>query len=129
VSEMVPVVLTALILAFVQVNLRSNYPEYATVLAILFTVIILLRVLGPMRDMIQVFYQLGQGTGVAGRYFDVLLRTMAVAYITAFGSQICKDAGEKSLAIAVEFAGKLIVMIIALPIILGVVEALTNLLP
>ncbi|NLJ24044.1 MAG: stage III sporulation protein AD [Firmicutes bacterium] len=128
-SEMVPVVLTALILAFVQVNLRSNYPEYATVLAILFTVIILLRVLGPMRDMIQVFYQLGQGTGVAGRYFDVLLRTMAVAYITAFGSQICKDAGEKSLAIAVEFAGKLIVMIIALPIILGVVEALTNLLP
>lgn len=128
-SEMVPVVLTALILAFIQVNLRSTYPEYATILAILFTVIILLRVLGPMRDMIQVFYQLGQGTGVAGRYFDVLLRTMAVAYITAFGSQICKDAGEKSLAIAVEFAGKLIVMIIALPIILGVVEALVNLLP
>ena len=128
-SEMVPVVLTALILAFIQVNLRSTYPEYATILAILFTVIILLRVLGPMRDMIQVFYQLGQGTGVAGRYFDVLLRTMAVAYITAFGSQICKDAGEKNLAIAVEFAGKLIVMIIALPIILGVVEALTNLLP
>lgn len=128
-SEMVPVVLTALILAFIQVNLRSNYPEYATVLAILFTVIILLRVLGPMRDMIQVFYQLGQGTGVAGRYFDVLLRTMAVTYITAFGSQICKDAGEKSLAVAVEFAGKLIVMIIAIPIILGVVEALISLLP
>lgn len=128
-SEIVPVVLTALIVAFIQVNLRSHYPEYATVLAVLFTVIILLRVLGPMRDVIHVFYQLGQGVGVAGRYFDVLLRTVAVAYITAFGSQICKDSGERSLAIAVEFAGKLVVMIIALPIILGVVEALVNLLP
>ncbi len=129
VAEIVPVVLTALIVAFIQVNLRSQYPEYATILAILFTVIVLLRVLGPLRDMIHVFYQLGQGGGVSGRYFDVLLRTLAVAYITAFGSQICKDAGEKSLAITVEFAGKLVVMIIALPIILGIVEALVNLLP
>ncbi|NMB12993.1 MAG: stage III sporulation protein AD [Firmicutes bacterium] len=128
-SEIVPVVLTALIVAFIQVNLRSQYPEYATVLAILFTVIVLLRVLGPLRDMIHVFYQLGQGVGIAGRYFDVLLRTLAVAYITVFGSQICKDAGEQSLAITVEFAGKLVMMIIALPIILGIVEALVNLLP
>ena len=128
-SEIIPVVPIALIVAFIQVNLRSQYPEYATIVAILFTAIILLRVLGPMRDMIHVFYEMGQAAGVSGRYFDVLLRTMAVAYITAFGSQICKDAGEKSLAITVEFSGKLVVMIIALPIILGVVEALVNLLP
>ena len=128
-SDIVPVVLTALILAFIQVSLRAHYPEYATVLAILFTVLILLRVLGPVRDMIHVFYQLGQGAGVAGMYFNVLLRTIAVTYVTAFGSQICKDAGEKSLAITVEFAGKVVVMIIALPIILGVIDALINLLP
>jgi stage III sporulation protein AD len=129
VSEIVPVVVAALILSFLQVNLRSSYPEYAAVLAVLFTVIILLRVLNPMRDMIHVFYQLGQGAGVSGGYFDVLLRTLAAAYITAFGSQICKDAGEESLAMVVEFAGKLVMMIIALPIVVGVVETLVNLLP
>jgi len=129
VSEIVPVVLAALILSFIQVNLRSSYPEYAAVLAILFTVVIVLRVLNPLRDMIGVFYQLGRGAGVSGGYFDVLLRTLAAAYITAFGSQICKDAGEDSLAMVVEFAGKLVIMIIALPIVVGVVDVLVNLLP
>jgi stage III sporulation protein AD len=129
VSQLVPVVLTALVVAFIQVNLRSSYPEYAIGLAVLFTVVILLRVLGPLRDIIHVFYQLGQETGISGHYFDVLLRTMAVAYMAAFGSQICRDANEKSLAIAVELTGKLVVMIIALPIILGVVEALARILP
>lgn len=128
-SHLVPVILTALIVAFIQVNLRSSYPEYAIGLALLFTVVILLRVLGPLRDIIYVLYQLGQDTGIGSQYFDILLRTMAVAYITAFGSQICKDANEKSLAIAVELTGKIAVMVIALPIVLGVVAALARILP
>ncbi|NMB23994.1 MAG: stage III sporulation protein AD [Firmicutes bacterium] len=128
-SHLVSVILTALVVAFIQVNLRASYPEYAIGLALLFTVVILLRVLAPLRDIIHVFYQLGQDTAIGGQYFDVLLRTMAVAYITAFGSQICKDANEKSLAIAVELTGKIVVMVIALPIILGVVEALARILP
>ena len=37
-------------------------------------------------------------------YFDILLRTLAAAYITAFASQICKDAGEEGLAMGVELA-------------------------
>ncbi len=128
-SEIVPVVVAALVLSFIQINLRSAYPEYAALLAILFVVIILLRLLSPMRDMIRLFYQLGQGAGVSGGYFDVLLRTVAAAYITAFGSQICKDAGEESLAMVIEAAGKLVMIVIALPIIVGVVDALVNLLP
>ena len=35
----------------------------------------------------------------------------------------------ESLAMVVEFAGKLVMMIIALPIVVGVVETLVNLLP
>jgi len=129
VSEIVPVVMAALVLSFIQVNLRSSYPEFAAVLAALFTVIVLLRVLSPMREVIAVFHQLGRGAGVSVSYFDILLRTLAAAYITAFASQICKDAGEEGLAMGVELAGKLVVMIIALPIIVGVVESLVNLLP
>jgi hypothetical protein len=47
VSEIVPVVVAALVLSFIQINLRSAYPEYAALLAILFVVIILLRLLSP----------------------------------------------------------------------------------
>jgi len=129
VGQLIPIIVAALIVALIQVSLRSSYPEYATVLTVLFTTVVLLRVLGPLKDIIQLFTQLGQEAGITGRYFDVLLRTMAAAYITAFGSQICKDADEKSLAIAVELVGKLVVIILALPIIVGIVEALTTMLP
>ena len=62
-GQLIPIIVAALIVALIQVSLRSSYPEYATVLAVLFTTVVLLRVLGPLKDIIQLFTQLGQEAG------------------------------------------------------------------
>lgn len=125
----VPVVIAALVLVLFQVHLRSRYPEYANMLAVVFVVVVLLQALGPLRDIFGVFNQLGREAGLSGTYFNILLRTIALAYITAFGSQLCRDAEENSIAVTVEFVGKIIIIIVALPIIVGIVEVLVSLLP
>lgn len=58
-------------------------------------------------------------------YFPIILKVLAIAYITEFTSQLCKDAGESSIASKVELGGKIIIFCVAIPVftsILNLVE-------
>ena len=52
-----------------------------------------------------------------------------MAYITEFGSQICKDMGENSIASKIELGGKVIIMILGLPILTALTETILEILP
>jgi stage III sporulation protein AD len=48
--------------------------------------------------------------------------------VTDFGSQVLQDAGEKSVAGKVEMAGKIVIMLLAVPIMLAIMETVLKLL-
>ena len=57
----------------------------------------------------------------------VLLKALAVCYITQLASDCCRDSGESAVAGKIEFAGKIAVLLIAVPLfesILGIVKDL-----
>jgi stage III sporulation protein AD len=58
-----------------------------------------------------------------------VLKIMGIAYIAEFGAQVCRDAGEGSTATKIEFAAKILVMVLALPIIVAILESVLRLLP
>ena len=62
-------------------------------------------------------------------YMGTILKIVGVAYIADFGSQICRDAGEGALASKIEFAAKIIVLVMAVPIIVAVLQSLLKLVP
>jgi len=53
---------------------------------------------------------------------------MGVAYLAGFGAQICRDAGESSLGIKLELAGKIIILFLAVPIMVAIMEMILRLL-
>ena len=67
-------------------------------------------------------------SGVNGECITVIVKTLAVAYATSFGADICSDAGEKAIAAAVETAGKLIMLSMALPMLGGIFETISKML-
>jgi len=62
-------------------------------------------------------------------YMETILKIIGVAYIAEFGAQICRDAGEGAIASKVEFAAKVIVIVLAIPVIAAVFDYLLKLLP
>ena len=54
---------------------------------------------------------------------------MGIAYIAEFGAQVCKDAGEGSIAAKIELAAKILVVVLALPIIVAILESILRLIP
>ena len=49
------------------------------------------------------------------------------AYIAEFGVQLCKDAGENSIAAKVELSGKILIMVVSAPVLLAVLDMAVNL--
>lgn len=64
---------------------------------------------------------LGIGEGTA-KYAEVLLRALGIAVLCRICSDVCKDCGELSMAGAVEGAGKLAVLLMALPLVAEILE-------
>lgn len=54
--------------------------------------------------------------GADEEYLTILFKALGICYITQFACDICRDSGENTLASQAELAGKISLMIIALPL-------------
>jgi stage III sporulation protein AD len=119
----------ALVVAVFAVLLRDGRPEMALLLALGFGVIVFILVLGKMGSIIDLFRDLTRRAQVDELYLITLLKIVGIAYIAEFGAQICRDAGEGSIAGKIEMAGKILILLLALPIFTAVMEVVVRLLP
>lgn len=59
-----------------------------------------------------------------GTYFQVLIKIIGIAYVSEFSSNICKDAGCKSLAGSIEMLAKLSILVLCMPILTALLETM-----
>jgi len=57
------------------------------------------------------------------------LRIVGIAALCELGAQVCKDADENGLAAKIEIGGKLMVLALAAPIALSLVDLVLGILP
>ena len=61
---------------------------------------------------------------VSNVYVETLLKIIGIAYIAEFGAQITKDAGQGAIASKIELAGKILILVMAIPILTVVIETI-----
>lgn len=127
--EILYVVGFALVVAVFAVLLREERPEMALLLVLGFGVLIFILVLGKMGAVIGLFRDLSRLAGVDELYLTTLLKILGIAYIAEFGAQICRDAGEGTIASKIEMVGKILILVLALPIFVAIMEVIVRLLP
>lgn len=127
--EMVQVVgigMTAVLLSLV---VRRSHPELAVQITIVVAGIVFLVVLGKLYTIIELFEQMAQRAGVGQTYLVILLKIIGISYLTEFGAQICRDSGEGAIASKVEMAGKVMILVMAVPIIAFALDTILRLMP
>lgn len=102
--------------------LRRSRPELAVLLSMVVGIIIFLRLVGRLRELVGVFEFLAAKAQINMLYLETVFRVMGVAYLTGFGAQICRDAGEGTLALKLELAGKIIILFLAVPVMVAIME-------
>jgi len=126
--EIAQIVGFGLIATALVVVLRQEKPELALLLSIGAGVLLFLMVLTKIGAVINVLRDLSVRANVNLLYLGVILKIVGIAYIADFGAQLCRDAGEGALASKIEFAAKILILVLAIPIVMAVLDALLNIL-
>lgn len=124
--QLVGIGLTATVLASV---LRPRVPQFAMLVALIAGVILLVSVVTNLQSVVQTLSDMANAAKVDHGFLSTVLKIIGIAYIVEFAAQVARDAQEGALAGKIELAGKVGIVILALPIVTDVVQSLVHLLP
>lgn len=89
----------------------------------------LVMVVSNMTPVIHTLSDLSKAARVDQGFLATILKIIGIAYIVEFAAQFARDAGETALAGKIELAGKVGIVVLAIPIITDVIQSLVHLLP
>jgi len=82
-----------------------------------------------MATILDVMKEVSHRAAINNMFFSTMLKILGVAYLGEFAVAICQDAGEQAVARKVEFAAKMIIAVLALPIMVAILESLMEIMP
>lgn len=126
IMQIVAIGLTAAVLALV---VKQYRPEIALMISMAAGAILFIMVLGNIKAVTSTVDNLTQKANLDSIYLTTVLKVIGIAYIAEFGAQICKDSGESAIASKIELGGKILVMVLALPIMTALMEVVLKILP
>ena len=109
-------------------SLFSNFgKEYSIYIKLASGAAVLSIVIFYVSPITETLYMLYEKAGTDEEYLTILFKALGICYITQFASDICKDCGENTLAVQAEIAGKIALMLLALPLFGTLAELISEL--
>jgi len=127
--DIMKIVIVGILAAVLSVLLKEEKPEIAVLISIVTGLVIFVFLITKLNSVMTVLKYFAGKANIDVLYFSTILKVIAIAYITEFGAQICRDAGEGSIASKVEFAGKVLIMVIAIPILAALMDIMIKIMP
>ena len=116
------------IFAVIMIIILKNYrPEMALVLSIITGIGIMLYAISKMSSVINVLNDLVSKSGVNTDFLLIIIKVIGIAYIVEFGKNVCIDSGQSSIATKLEMAGKVVIVVLTIPLISSLVNVLVGL--
>lgn len=114
--ELTTILSMLLIAAFLTVLLRCYRPELAMGVGIVAGAIALLAVLKTAAPAVSQLQALLDGAALPQAYTAILFKALGICLLTQLTADACRDAGESALAAKAELAGKLLLLVLSLPL-------------
>lgn len=119
------IALTGVVLASLMKSVNKDIALYVVLAT---SMIILISVIGKLTELLTFVESLYGNVTYGKEFFPIIIKILAVAYITDFTAQLCRDAGESSIGSKVELAGKVVIFYVAMPVLTAILELIDSLL-
>ncbi len=113
--------------AVLAITVKQTRPELSILVSLGACIALLLYTLGMFSDILKAFDEFIAKTGLDESYLKLALKICAIAYITEFSASLCRDAGESAIASKTEFAGKISILFLTIPIIQNFLSSISDL--
>lgn len=116
------IVIICIIVAVFCLLVRGQRPEFSLLTATIAVVLILTFILNSLISPLNSLSQRLERYGIELSYFKVALKALGIGYVTSFSADICRDAGQTSLASIAETAGKCGIFLLSMPLVINIVD-------
>ncbi len=127
--EIVQIVGLGLVATILALVVKEQKPMFAFLLAVASGVIIFTFLIDKISEVIRILERLAVQADLNLVFLETILKIIGIAYIAEFGAQMTRDAGQGAIASKIELAGKVLILVMAVPIIQIIIETVIDLLP
>lgn len=119
--------LIGVLTAVISLAIKRYNSEISFLLAIAGSVMIFLSILLNLNSVYETLKNILATANINVTYISILLKVMGVCFLTEFAYDCCIDAGQKALAGNISLAGKIIVLVTAIPLYQDVLNTVLSL--
>ena len=118
----------AFIALFLYMFVKEKKSDIAVLIILAASIMILLYMITQLGQIVSFINSIAIKANIDIVYIEIILKILAIAYLASFCSEICKDAGAGSLASKVEFSAKIMILVLAIPILMAVLDSILQIL-
>ncbi|MBQ8683949.1 MAG: stage III sporulation protein AD [Clostridia bacterium] len=102
--------------ALLALMLRTRRPDLAMCLSLAAGGVVLILLLGQLAPLLVALRRMGQTGGLEDSHLAVVLKGAGVCLLTQLTADTCRDAGEAALAGKAELTGRILLLLLAVPL-------------
>ncbi len=114
-ESLLKIAMAGIIISILIMLLKSFHSGLAPVLAVLGSVVLLGAVLVLIGSAADALRDLFQSAALESETVKSILKIIGAAYVVDFSASLCRDMGESSMAAKIELAGRIFIVMLAVP--------------
>lgn len=107
----------AMIATVLIVVIKEQRKEIALILSVFTAIAIIAYAMTQMSGVITMLESLIEKSGISKDFMLIIFKVIGIAYLVEFGKNICMDAGQSAIATKLEMAGKVMIVVLSIPLI------------
>ena len=117
----------ALVVLVVVVYLKeSGQPVMGMLTALCGGILLLLRIVPYLAELFSSFREISSSLTLKTDHLGVVIKALCLAYIGEFAAELCVDAGESGLGKKVSLGTKVIILVMAVPLLETILTTVTG---
>ena len=122
------IIAVGLISALIIICLKSANSELAAPVSIASGLLILLMTVSYVKEFVSFFKDMANVAGLDDGIYKIVLKVLAISYLSEFASGAVEDLGQKNLSEKIQFASRTIMIVLAMPLLKNLIEKVVALL-
>ncbi len=109
--------------------LKEYRPVFSVCIGVITVIVIFSRLANEISYVFDVIHMIASRLSINTAHITTIIRIIGITYLTCFGSELCRDAGQNAIAQKIDLAGKITIVATSIPILTAVLNVLIGILP
>lgn len=127
-AELIRIAAIGIVTAVMTIVVSEKQPEIGMLISAAFGIMALIVAFGKAGAVIGLLEDIIEQAGIDAKLLVPVLKVTGMAYIAQFAVDSCKDVGQNAIAARIETVGKIMMLVIAVPIATSLIRIISSIL-